>query len=114
MVDYVNTNLPTDSVILMLFEARSFYFRPDIIQDVRNTNWPLLAKVLRSDECLRSMKVTYVLENQGTLNYLTKRGSIFSPVSLNALQQFKDQCLELVYETHVHRLYKVKMIDSAS
>jgi hypothetical protein len=114
MVDYVNTNLPTDSVILMLFEARSFYFHPQVIQDVRNANWPLLANVLTSDECLRRTNVTHVLENRGTLDYFTKRGSKFSPASLNALQQFKDRCLELVHETRVYRLYKVKMIDSAS
>ena len=108
MSDYVNKSLPANSVLLMLFEARSFYFRPLVIQDIMNSNWPLLSNVLKPSECLRGVNVTHVLENQGTLNYFAKRDSEFSPESLNALQHFKDQCLELVHETRVHRLYKVK------
>ena len=108
MLDYVNKNLPTDSVILMLFESRSFYFRPRVIQDIRNANWMLLSNVLTSDECLRDLNVTHVLENEGTLNYLTIRGVKFSPTSLNELQHFKERCLELIHETRGHRLYKVK------
>jgi len=108
MLDYVNKNLPTDSVILMLFEARSFYFRPLVIQDITNSNWPLLSNALTSDECLQDLNVTHVLENEGTLNYLTIRGAKISPTSLNALQHFKERCLELVHETRAHRLYKVK------
>jgi hypothetical protein len=108
MLDYVNKNLPTDSVILMLFEARSFYFRPRVIQDVMNSNWPLLSNALTPDECLRRVNVTHVLVNQGTLKYFAIRGTRFSPTSLNALQGFTDRCLELVHETRAHRLYKVK------
>ena len=108
MLDYVNKNLPSDSVILMLFEARSFYFRPRVIQDVRNITWPVLSSVLTSAECLERLNVTHVLVNQGTMNYWAERGSKFSPKSLKALQRITDQCLELVHETQTHRLYKVK------
>jgi hypothetical protein len=108
MLDYVNKNLTADSVILMLFEARSFYFRPRVIQDIINSNWPLLANSLTINECLRRVNVTHVLVNQGSLKHLRKRGVEFSPKSLNAFQRFTDQCLELVHETRGHRLYKVK------
>ncbi len=108
MVDYVNKSLPANSVILMLFEARGFYFHPRVIQDIMNSNWSLLSNVSKSAECMPDVNVTHVLENQGTLNYFAKRGSKFSPESLSAFQHFKDQCLELVHETRVHRLYKVK------
>jgi 4-amino-4-deoxy-L-arabinose transferase-like glycosyltransferase len=108
MLNYVNKNLPADSVVLMLFEARSFYFRPQAIQDVKRHNWPLLLNVLASDECLQRVNVTHVLINQGSLNYYTKRGTRFSPTGLKALRRYTDQCLELVHETRAHRLYKVK------
>ena len=108
MLGYVNKNLPSDSVVLMLFEARSFYFRPRAIQDVKRTNWPLLSKVLTPDECLQRVDVTHVLINQGSLNYAAARGSKFSPAGLNALQLFTEHCLELVHETQAHRLYKLK------
>jgi hypothetical protein len=108
MLDYVNKTLPTDSAILMLFEARSFYFRPRVIQDIANSNWPLLSNALTFDECLRRVNVTHVLVNQGSLGYFRKRGAKFSPTSLNAFQRFTDRCLELVHETQSHRLYKVK------
>jgi hypothetical protein len=49
-----------DSHILMLFEARNFYFQLRIIQDNRATNGLLLLKVLSSDECLESDDVTQV------------------------------------------------------
>jgi hypothetical protein len=108
MVDFINKNLPTDSVVLMLFEARSFYFHPRVIQDVMNSNWPLLSNALTSDECLRSVNVTHVLVNQGTLNYFTIRGAKFSPTGLNALRRYTDQCLQLIHETRWQRLYRVK------
>jgi hypothetical protein len=108
MLDYVNKNLPADSVILMLFEARSFYFRPQTIQDIRNSSWPVLSEGLAADKCMHRLSVTHVLINQGTLNYYTTRGSKFSPASLKALHGFTDRCLELIHETRAHRLYKVK------
>jgi hypothetical protein len=108
MLNYVNKNLPPDRVVLMLFESRGFYFRPQTIQDVGLNNWPVLLNVLASDECLQRLKATHVLINQGSLNYYTARGSRFSPEGLKALQRYTDQCLELVHETQVHRLYKVK------
>jgi hypothetical protein len=111
MLDYVNNNLPADSVILMLFEARSFYFRPQTIQDIRNSSWPVLSEGLTADKCLPLLSVTHVLINQGTLNYYTTRGSKFSPASLEELRGFTDQCLELIHETRAHRLYKVKIDD---
>jgi hypothetical protein len=109
MLDYVNKNLTTDSAILMLFEARGFYFRPRVIQDnIINSNWALLSNALTFDECLRRVNATHVLVNQGSLKHLRKRGAKFSPTSLNAFQRFTDRCLELVHETRGHRLYKVK------
>jgi hypothetical protein len=108
MLDYVNKNLPMDSVILMLFEARSVYFRPQAIQDIRNSTWPVLSAVLSPDECLQRVNVTHVLVNQGTLDYYTTRGSKFSPAELEKLRRFTDRCLELIHETRVHRLYRVK------
>ena len=107
MVDYINKNLPTDSLILMLFEARSFYFRPQVIQDVRNSSWAVLSNLLTPDKCLQRLSVTHVLVNYGVLNYFAKRGSKFSPTGLNSLQRYTDQCLELVHETQWLRLYRV-------
>ena len=108
IVDSINKNLPTNSVILMLFEARSFYFRPQTIQDIRNSNWPVLSNVLTPDKCLQGLSGTHVLVNHGALDYFAKRGSKFSPAGLNALRRYTDQCLELVYENQAHRLYRVK------
>lgn len=108
MLDYVNKNLPKDSVILMLFEARSIYFRTQAIQDIGNSNWPVLSNLMTPADCLQRLNVTHVLVNQGTINYYTKRGSNYSPTGLAALQGFTDRCLELVHETQAHRLYRVK------
>jgi hypothetical protein len=108
MQDYINQNLPTDSVVLMLFEARSFYFHAQTIQDIRHSSWPVLSKGMTDDKCLQRANVTHVLVNHGVLEYFTKRGSKFSPTDSAALQNFTDQCLELVFETRSHRLYEVK------
>jgi len=108
MMDYINKNLPSDSIVLMLFESRSFYFRPQTIQDVSYTNWPFLSNVLIADECLQQVNVTHVLVNQGVLDYFTTRGSKFSPTSMEALQLFTDRCLLLIHESRKLRLYKVK------
>ncbi len=108
MQDYINQNLPADSVVLMLFESRSFYFRPQTIQDIRHSSWPVLLNGLTGDKCLQRAGVTHVLLNHGVLEYFTKRGSKFSQTDLEALQRFTDRCLAFVYETRSHRLYKVK------
>jgi hypothetical protein len=108
VMNFINENLPKDSYILMLYEARGFYFQPHIIQDNKTTNWPLLMKVLSPDECLENLEVTHVLINDSALNYYLKRGANPPTVQLKELYRFMNRCLSNIYKTPSHKLFEVK------
>jgi len=108
VINFLNENLPKDSYILMLFEARGFYFKPRIIQDNKAANWPLLLQSLTPAECLESVGVTHVLVNYGALNYYLKRGANQSILRFEEFHRFANQCLTPIYKTNSHTLFEVK------
>ncbi len=108
LVQFVNNEVPEESRILMLFEARGYYFKPTVLQDNRVTNWPLLASTSVPDACLESTEVTHVLLAIGSLNYYVRRGLDLDVVREAALQQFAQQCLAPVYQTPGYVLFRVR------
>jgi hypothetical protein len=71
---YINRHVPKQSRILMLFEARGFYFEVPVLRDTRSTNWLLLSQLASPLGCLRSLGITHVLVNLGALRYYAERG----------------------------------------
>jgi 4-amino-4-deoxy-L-arabinose transferase-like glycosyltransferase len=107
-VAHVNETLPPTSRVLMLFEARGFYFRVPVIQDNVLTNWPLLAH--RSSElgCLAGSRITHVLLNSGAVDYYLARGLSRSTLQWKVFQKFADQCLIRIFESPAYVLYEVR------
>ncbi len=107
IVSFVNEHVPADARILLLLEARGFYFQRDVIQDNRLTNWPLLAARASDGNCLPSTEITHVLVHHGALVYYRLRGFDPEKISWSAFDAFRDRCLQQVYQRAGFTLYGV-------
>lgn len=87
-----------DARILFLFEARGLYFDRRVVQDNVLTNWPLLRATDAVERCLAGTGITHVLVNLGALGYYRARGMDASPLGLEALEEFRDRCLDPVFD----------------
>jgi hypothetical protein len=94
----VNTNLSRDDRVLMLFDARGFYLEPEVIQDNRITNWPLLAPQLPRGACLTRLEISHVILATGSLRYYVSRGMDVELIQWDTFRQFADRCLRPIYE----------------
>lgn len=106
LVDLVNSELPTESRILLLYEARSYYFEREVLQDNLWTNWPLLASTLDQDPCLETTGLTHVVINKGAVSYLVDGGMDLDLVEWPQWEVFHDRCLTLMHEDQVYELYR--------
>jgi hypothetical protein len=108
VVSFVNEQLPTTSRVLLLFEARGYYFRVPVLQDNGLVNWPLLAPRAAPPDCLRSAGVTHVLLNIGAMHSYGRRGLDSKPFRLDALKRFARDCLDPVYDNGGYAVFRVR------
>lgn len=104
---YVNRHLPHDSRVLMLLEARGYYFDVPVIQDNTLTNWSLLARTDAAHNCLQSTGISHVIANVSALIYYTRRGLDPHILQWESFQQFAERCLTPVYQGRGFILYRV-------
>ncbi|UCC82046.1 MAG: hypothetical protein JSW46_13705 [Gemmatimonadota bacterium] len=102
------TQLAADSRILMLFDARGYYFERTVLQDNKGTNWPLISSVIDEDECLESVGVSHVLLGLGPLSHYFRGGLDPEHVRWSAFQQFAGRCLEPILEDLTVVLLRVR------
>lgn len=106
---YANTSLPSDATLLMLVEARSFPFEVEVLQDVKATNWLLLAASSAPERCLANTGISHVLLGKATLDVYVNGG--LDPGSLGfegRFRTFARRCLEPLYEDQSYTLYSVE------
>jgi hypothetical protein len=109
VVSYVNSELPPNSRILMLFDARGFYFEPQVIQDNGSKNWALIANRLPPEGCLELLNITHVMLHVGTLDWFVEQISVDSDyLRWSAFEAFEARCLEPVLENSAFTLYRVE------
>lgn len=108
LVRFVNGELPEGSRILMLFEARGYYFKPSVVEDVKATNWPLLAPQLAPTDCLAAAGISHVLVGVGAVGYYIEGGLDLEVIQWAALQQFAQRCLAPIYRSPGFVLYLVR------
>ncbi len=101
VVSFVNERLPRDSRVLMLFDARGYYFRLPVIQDNAITNWLFVLPLPKAagPDCLRSAGITHVLLNAGAIHYYGRRGVDLAPLRLDALERFARDCFSPLYSS---------------
>jgi 4-amino-4-deoxy-L-arabinose transferase-like glycosyltransferase len=108
VVAFVNTRLPKESLLLMLFEARGYYVRVPAIQDNALVNWPLLSAKGAARDCLRSAGVTHVLVYRGALEYYVGRGLRLALLGLDAFEAFARDCLSPIYANSAFTVFQVQ------
>ena len=93
-----NSLVPSDGKLLLLYEARGFYFEPEVIQDNAISNWTLLAPMaISSETCLETMGITHVLVNDLAVRYYVGRGMDPRLLRLDSLPQFAERCLTVIH-----------------
>jgi hypothetical protein len=108
VVSYVNQHLSPTNRVLMLFEARGFYFKVPVIQDNILTNWPLLSGKAASIGCMQATGISHVLVNLGALSFYLERGLNPDVIRWKQFHEFADKCLSPVYQGVGHILYEVR------
>ena len=109
LADAVNINVPEDGKVLLLFEARGYYFEPDVIQDNRLTNWPLLAPAtLTEGDCLASTGITHVLVSTLAMQYYVLRGADPAIFRWELFEPFAERCLIPSYQERNFVLFRLR------
>jgi hypothetical protein len=108
MVSYVNRNLSKEARVLLIYEARGYYFKVPVIQDNVLTNWPLLARSAAATNCLRSTGISHLLVNVDALRYYLRRGVDPQFLQWDAFQEFSRRCLSPIHGAYGFTLFRVK------
>ena len=108
MTTHMNTVLPGDARVLLLFEARGHGFTARVIQDNSLANWMLLQPAVGPPRCLDGTGITHVLVGVSTLRYFVSRGFDPKIIGWDKFPQFAERCLVLVDAQSDALLYRVK------
>lgn len=108
MVTFVNTRLPSEARVLLLAEARGYYFHDGVVQDNKTTNWSLLARAGGDIGCLEKGGFTHVLLNGYTIEYKVRGGVNPDLFELGAFEEFADRCLKELYRRGEYVLYGIR------
>ena len=106
MLPVVNRLVPRDERVLMLYEARAFYFRPHVIGDDLASNWPRMAERING-RCLTPTTASWVLVNWTAERSLLDRGAAPSVLRPAELRAFARRCLRRVHQSGGQVLYRV-------
>lgn len=98
VIDWANTNVPPDSSMVMLYDARGLYFARPVLQDNLIKNWQLLRRTPAFGNCLRDTNISHVMLGYGVLNYYLARGADPEGLLLPELTNFQERCLDPVYD----------------
>lgn len=104
----VSRELPRESRVLMLFEARGYYFNVPVLQDNYLMNWWFLLKTDLPLRCLESSGITHVLINTGALDNYFRGGIDKEILGVDALNAFASRCLVPILEGPGYVLSQVR------
>lgn len=104
---HVNDSLPDGARILLLLEARAYYFERDVLQDNRITNWPFLVPLVGSG-CLEGSRITHVLVSRAALAYYVSRGLDPAVLRWSDFDRFRERCLTRLYDRQGFTLYRLE------
>lgn len=90
---WVERRLSEDDRLLMLFEGRGYYLETPKLQDNLMANWPLIASVRRSGDCLERAGFTHALMNYGVLSVHMGHGMPPEAVAWPSFVEVAGECL---------------------
>jgi len=97
--------VPPEARVLLIAEARGFYFRSTVLQDNALTNWPMLASARRPGDCLERAGFSHVLIGVGAIGYYVDGGLSPDALQLPELTSFIQECLTPVHQWPAHALF---------
>jgi hypothetical protein len=110
---YVNSRLPEDARVLLLFDGRGYGYVPAVLQDNVIRNWPLLVAGLAPSTCLESSDISHVLVKTDILNYFLSRGLDPHQILWDQFDEFANRCLVPVERQSGFELYRVRSASEA-
>ncbi len=99
---------PSDAKLLMLFDARGYYFNRTVLQDNALTNWPILYVLGSTNNCLAGTGITHVLLNTLAPPYYARRGANLEKMYWQHFPEFAARCLEPIGEAEGEVLFSVR------
>ena len=113
VVQYINKNLPSDSLLLFLFMGqRGYYYDREYILDMKR-NESLLQetaeKAIKVEDILRrflDLKITHIVMHERL--FVQWVNTSFSPNARMLMHQFMNRNLYMLYSRNGYRLYVVK------
>ena len=106
LTDFGERPVPEDARVLLMFEAREYYFTVPALQDPVLTNWALLRPVLSNGRCLEGTGITPVLVGTAVLEYYLRRGLDPETVGWPSFRDFAARCLTRTMDVPGYRLYR--------
>lgn len=104
----VNSEVPREGKVLLIWEARGFYLAPAVLPDNVLTNWPLLSPyVEETGGCLEDTGITHVMASTSAARYYESRGADPVRLDLDGFASFADRCLKPVRVGPAFGLYRV-------
>jgi hypothetical protein len=98
LTEATNRLVPENARVLLLFEARGYYFEPQVIQDNVLTNWAFLAPLAEADTgCLEGSGITHVVVSDLAARYYILRGTEPQTLGIDSFPAFVQRCLTPVY-----------------
>jgi hypothetical protein len=108
VAEFTAENTPDSARILMLWDARGYYFTRTVLQDNLLTNWPLLHGIGATERCLAGTGITHVMVNHQAPRYYEQRGVRMSELSWDAFPAFAQKCLEPMVVGSAFGIYRVR------
>ena len=108
LVQLVNKQLPPDSRILMLYDARGYYLEREVLQDNMANNWPILAELLPEGACFDGLGITHVILALDTVGIYSSRQADVSILRWEEFTEFADRCLEATHEGFGYVVFAVR------
>jgi hypothetical protein len=100
--------VPAGSRVVLLFEARGFYFASKVEEDILIRNWAMLTPYSAAPGCLLRADIGYFLVNDWSRDYFIGRGASAEALGWNSFPPFRERCLTQVGQVSGYTLYRVR------
>jgi hypothetical protein len=114
VVEWVNARTETDARVILLFDARGFYFDRDVREDINIRNWALLAPFAHAPGCLSDLGVSYIVVNDASRRYFQRRGVSMQLLQWSKFDEYRRECLTLRYEYGGMQVYGMNRANAGS
>lgn len=88
----VDRHVPSDGIVLLLFESRGLAFTRETYADVLRTTWSYLRQSPLYTSCLKGIGVSHMLINVSSIEYYQGRGIPPALIGADALAEFRQKC----------------------